>query len=212
MPSLMPMVNPYSYFGASESWREGELHKVFATAKVLEVGALKVYEAGQSSTSLFAAVGNNQSSNIIGGFMDHMTPTGETWTLKIAKVGVLMRKDDILEGGKRSSARKWRTLSFVLTGSQLLLFRDPSWVDFFTLDEREGNADRNYPGFTFKPDEVWSLKGAIAVHDSSYMKVQPVVSRDKFTLKAVLVSKYIPICLARWSPISTPHQRRAQSA
>lgn len=43
-------------------------------------------------------------------------------TLKITKVGLLSRKDDLTEGGKKAASRKWRGWSVVLTGSQLLFF------------------------------------------------------------------------------------------
>ena len=42
--------------------------------------------------------------------------------LKITKLGVIDRKDDLIEGGKKASSRKWKTWSVMLTGSQLLLF------------------------------------------------------------------------------------------
>lgn len=43
-------------------------------------------------------------------------------TLKITKVGLLSRKEDLAEGGKKAASRKWRGWSVVLTGSQLLFF------------------------------------------------------------------------------------------
>lgn len=41
--------------------------------------------------------------------------------LRITKVGLLSRKEDVLDG-KKASSRKWKTYSVVLTGSQLLFF------------------------------------------------------------------------------------------
>lgn len=43
-------------------------------------------------------------------------------SLKITKVGLLSRKEDLVEGGKKAPSRKWRGWSVVLTGSQLLFF------------------------------------------------------------------------------------------
>lgn len=43
-------------------------------------------------------------------------------SLKITKVGLLSRKEDLIEGGRKSASRKWRGWSVVLTGSQLLFF------------------------------------------------------------------------------------------
>mgnify|MGYP002718776048 FL=1 len=43
-------------------------------------------------------------------------------SLKITKVGLLSRKEDLVEGGRKAPSRKWRGWSVVLTGSQLLFF------------------------------------------------------------------------------------------
>lgn len=42
--------------------------------------------------------------------------------LKITKVGLLSRKEDLAEGGKKAASRKWKAWTVVLTGSQLLFF------------------------------------------------------------------------------------------
>lgn len=62
-------------------------------------------------------------------------------TLKITKVGLLSRKEDLAEGGKKAQSRKWRGWSVVLTGSQLLFFvrrielADPSTAPGCLADE-----------------------------------------------------------------------------
>lgn len=43
-------------------------------------------------------------------------------SLKITKIGLLSRKEDLAEGGKKAASRKWRGWSVILTGSQLLFF------------------------------------------------------------------------------------------
>lgn len=43
-------------------------------------------------------------------------------SLKITKIGLLSRKEDLAEGGKKAASRKWKGWSVVLTGSQLLFF------------------------------------------------------------------------------------------
>jgi hypothetical protein len=42
--------------------------------------------------------------------------------VRMTKVGLLTRKDDLLEGGKRGNWRKWKQWTVILTGSQLLFF------------------------------------------------------------------------------------------
>ncbi len=53
----------------------------------------------------------------------------EVVSLKVTKVGVVNRKDDMADGGKKSASRKWKTSGLLLTGSQLLLFKDVIWIN-----------------------------------------------------------------------------------
>lgn len=41
--------------------------------------------------------------------------------MPITKVGILERKDDLLEGGKKASSRKWKACTVILSGSQVFL-------------------------------------------------------------------------------------------
>lgn len=47
---------------------------------------------------------------------------GRGTALKIVKVGLLSKKDDLTAVGKKNSSRKWKGYSVVLSGSQLLFF------------------------------------------------------------------------------------------
>lgn len=106
------------------------------------------------------------------GFHDLGPITGEVWTLRVTKVGLLNRRDDILGGGKKSSSRKWRTWSVILTGSQLLLFRDPSWADTILTESNTSSGQIILPqASVFKPDELLSVKDTIAVFDNTIEKV-----------------------------------------
>jgi hypothetical protein len=49
------------------------------------------------------------------------SPTAVTH-IRMSKVGLLTRKDDLLEGGKKGNWRKWKQWTVILTGSQLLFF------------------------------------------------------------------------------------------
>lgn len=51
---------------------------------------------------------------------------GAVSSLKITKIGLLSRKEDLVEGGKKAASRKWKGWSVILTGSQLLFFVRPS--------------------------------------------------------------------------------------
>ncbi|KAH7344650.1 hypothetical protein B0J17DRAFT_636338 [Rhizoctonia solani] len=81
----------------------------------------------------------------------------------VNKLGLLSRKDDLLEGGRRAANRKWRRWAVVLTGSQLLLFRETAWA---LLDPQQPLAETN----SLRPEEVVSLKDAVALYDATYDK------------------------------------------
>lgn len=116
-------------------------------------------------------VGSNPSPSLNG--LDgapEALPASEAWTIKLTKVAVLNRKDELLEGGKKSSNRKWRPYSVALTRSQLLLFRDISWSSTL-LSWNDPPRKPPIPSTLFKPDEIISLHDALAVLDRSYSRV-----------------------------------------
>ena len=98
--------------------------------------------------------------------------SGDVFTLRVTKVGVLSRKDDILEGGRKAMNRKWKEWSVLLTGSQLLLYRDASCAVTIRAHADAVKGDMSLPrSFIPKPDELLSVKDAVAVFDKSYTKV-----------------------------------------
>lgn len=114
--------------------------------------------------------------------------------LRITKVGLLSRKDDLGgrgggEGDKKSSAKKWKSWSVILTSSQLLFFKDPTWALSLMdqmrkvaaaanggedgLDEKTGMPVlQKMSGF--KPDEVFPIKECVAVYDQHFLKVNSI--------------------------------------
>lgn len=167
----MSLTNPYSYEGTAGPWDEEDLQRAFAKASTIEVGAVD----NNRSTPFFGiSVGGAASPLVSGlGSLPEILPTtGEIWTLKVTKVGLLNRKDDFLEGGKKATYRKWKVWSVILTGSQLLFFRDPSWATTLLAQSETSDGQIIFPQTSiFKPDELLSVKDAIAVFDKSYTKV-----------------------------------------
>ncbi|ORY20870.1 hypothetical protein BCR39DRAFT_554628 [Naematelia encephala] len=98
-------------------------------------------------------------------------------TLKVTKVGLLSRRDEDTANSKKSS-RKWKSWSVILTGSQLLFFKDPAWA--LTLLEQAkaaANSDQISGGVAllppvsgFKPDEVFPVRDCIAIYDRDYTR------------------------------------------
>ena len=144
---------------------------MFACAAVIEVSAVDTHK----SSSPFFPVSVSGMPSPMGAMPRFSSPTG--WTLKVAKVGLLSRKDDTVEGGKKAINRKWKTWSVILTGSQLLLFRDPSWATSLLAQSKCPDGHVIIPQVSlFKPDELLSIKDAVALFDKSYTKVSQMCS------------------------------------
>ncbi|KAF8912823.1 hypothetical protein CPB84DRAFT_1759590 [Gymnopilus junonius] len=168
--SYVPLENPFTYEGTDGAWNEQELHEAFVNAGVLEVEAppdsrntptFSLNVIGKSGTS----IGSSSKESF-----DLSRNEVETLNLKVTKVGHLNRKDDTVEGGRKSANRKWKTWSVILTGSQLLFFRDLNWPS--ALSHSSDFAEHSLPPLSssFRPDESISLKDSIAVYDCLYTK------------------------------------------
>lgn len=164
----IPSTHPYFWEGTNGRWDDDELRSVFANATAVEI------VLDNRLTSPFFGMGSPPSPLIgpLGGLPDSPSLTGEIYTLRVSKAGVLSRKDDTLEGGKKSAHRKWRPMSVILTGSQLLFFRDLTWANTLVCSSDSSSGNQViYPQATvFNPDESISVKDCIAVWDESYAK------------------------------------------
>lgn len=185
MNSFVPLENPFSYEGTEGSWDERELHQAFLNASIVHI---QVPSTLRTLPPVFGA-NTCEQPRVSGedGCNNATQSKWEVWDLKFTKVGLLNRKDDILEGGKKSSNRKWKSWSVVLTGSQLLFYRDPTLAT--SLLQSSPSSQQTQPVHTvvFGPDESFSLKDAIAVYDRSYTKVCSCMFNPKQVLIRVPV-------------------------
>ncbi len=110
------------------------------------------------------------------GSLPPLTPTGAgVWNVKVTKVGLMLRKEDILEGGKRAMSRKWREWCVLLTGSQLMFFRDSTLAPHIQAQSSPTNGHMVIPHASLpQPEETYSVRDAIAVFDGTYTKVRSV--------------------------------------
>ncbi len=164
-----PLEKRYSYKVNSTPWNEQNMHEAYINAGIIEVGG-----AERRMSTMF--------TRNIGGFgTTHPSlhqPSGSANSprasvLRVAKAGLLSRKDTTLDIGKRAKTGKRRLWSVVLTSSQLLFFRDHSWAT--SLQEQMKHRDGRAlipPVPLLKPDEVLSLKDSVALHDRSDDKVR----------------------------------------
>lgn len=136
---------------------------------MVEINSHGYYPAPWFSLS----VGGGPGPMTLGGTVPPPYPASpEAFTLRVTKVGVLWRKDEVLEGGRKPLNRKWKEWSVLLTGSQLLLCRDLTWANLIQakVDRANGEAPLSYASIP-KPDELLSVKDTVAVYDKSYTKV-----------------------------------------
>ncbi|KAL7285244.1 hypothetical protein ACG7TL_000338 [Trametes sanguinea] len=170
--SLIPPESPYFYQGTAGPWDEDELQRAFALASVVEVAAIESrYQASPwFSLSVTGGPGPMFQSSL--GSLPVLSPaTGGVWVIKVTKVGLVLRKDDTVEGGRRAMNRKWREWCVLLTGSQLLFFRDSTWANNIQaqLGRMNGQVVLQQTSLP-QPDEMMSVRDAIAVFDKSYTK------------------------------------------
>lgn len=142
----------------------------------MDANVLEVDVPGMNKMPLFNPPGRSNSFDTVENnrLAYSLRSNSRSWSLKITKIGLLNKKDDISAGGRKSSNRKWKTWSVILTGSQLLFFRDTAWVAALSHPKdsvEESAIPPPPPNSVFKPDESFSVKDAIAVYDHSYTKV-----------------------------------------
>ncbi|KAH8835319.1 hypothetical protein DL96DRAFT_1519946 [Flagelloscypha sp. PMI_526] len=171
--TIVPSLNPYTFKGTGGRLDEELLHRAFAKATIVEVGPA---DPTPHLTYAFGVAGAPPSPLVhtMNAFND-LSPmlNGEVHTLRVTKVGTLSRKDDLISGGRKSTNRKWKMWGVILTGSQLLLFRDPVLVQSLMAQwvESDGQIALTQAA-VLKPDEVFSVKDSIAVYDHSYVRYE----------------------------------------
>ncbi|KAI0374264.1 hypothetical protein BV20DRAFT_935476, partial [Pilatotrama ljubarskyi] len=170
--SLIPAESPYFYQGTAGPWDEDELQRAFALASVVEVAAIETRYMASPWFSLSVTGGPGPMFHSSLGALPMLPPGGGgVWMIKVTKVGLLLRKEDIIEGGRRAMTRKWREWCVLLTGSQLLFFRDSTWATNLQaqLGRTNGQVILQQTSLP-QPDEMLSVRDAIAVFDKSYTK------------------------------------------
>ncbi|GAA6049100.1 hypothetical protein JCM3770_003886 [Rhodotorula araucariae] len=205
--SHIPPKSPFSFTGTTSFFDTTALHALFARAPILQISnrprsSSKPQPAHVTAVAPYPLSPDPSSSAIpphLAGSPLVPTVSNGTFiadppkkrdrppvsTLKITKIGLLSRKEDLGEGGKKAASRKWRGWTVILTGSQLLFFKDPHFAG--TLHralEAAAAATEPKPDDhqvlvfswqnSFKPDAVLSLAHSAAIYDSSYSKYRNV--------------------------------------
>ena len=173
MHTLIPPESPYFYLGTAGPWDEDELQRAFALATTVEVTGLENRYAASPWFSLSVSGGPGPIFQSSLSSLPYTPSHLGASVIKVTKVGLLLRKEDIAEGGRRAMNRKWREWCVVLTGSQLLFLRDASWTSNLQSQSDPKNGHAVVPQALLpQPDEMLSVRDTVAVFDKSYTKVR----------------------------------------
>ena len=169
--SYVPPTSPFFYRGTAGEWDEDRLLRAFATANVIEIAHENKYV---SSPWFGLNVGGGPNTIVMTASPVYPSPGPHSAALRVTKVGVVLRKEGVLDG--RKTNRKWREWSMLLTGSQLLWSRDPAWVNTVEMQMSPARGETSlHRVMVPRPDELLSLQDAIAVFDRSYDRVSITV-------------------------------------
>jgi hypothetical protein len=175
--SYIPLENPFTYEGTDGPWDEERLHNTFLNAHSIDVEL----PSALRSTTMFSSYPGVPAFS-----PDACQLYQDTCRLKVIKAGVLNKKDDLAEGGKKALSRKWKTWGVILSDSHLLFCRDPTSASVSFSSPEPSQQPGGAVKAKFRPDDTYSLKDAIAVYDRSYKKV---ASPQETTLLDVLTEE-----------------------
>ncbi|GAN02490.1 conserved hypothetical protein [Mucor ambiguus] len=155
LEQLMPAENTFSYKRTLKPIPIMEVHFSILRAKSLCLAGVRSRYGG--------AAGSDNNAN--------------TFTIRVTKAGILDRKYDLTQGGKKATARGWRPFGCILSGSQIIFFADISsfqnWLDHREDQEHEEHMaprrNNSFPAFS-------SLAAAAAAADTSCSNLSTVTS------------------------------------
>ena len=165
----VPAENPFSCSGIRPSVDIPLARKVFSDARLMQFLAPKRKASGGG------LLGSTPSKSTL--------PEGHT-TYKVAKVGLLSRRDGPGDGGRKKS-RKWKSWTVILTATQLLFFKDPSLAITLQSELDQGEAIKLPGGVLVStasgatPDEIVPLENSfavvdkVAIHSHTFRLVMP---------------------------------------
>ncbi|PFH54626.1 hypothetical protein AMATHDRAFT_177 [Amanita thiersii Skay4041] len=167
--SYVPSEDPYLYEGTMGPWDIDKLQQEFANANVLAVGGPEDENRDSTQDPSFG-LSRDETIERAGCFPYAPAAFDEICLFKVVKIGLLNRKDDYMEGGKKAANRKWRPWSVILTTSHLLFFRDLSLANTFIPRLTPHNQQITISHSAFRPDEWLAISESIAVYDKTYTK------------------------------------------
>ncbi|OAL29827.1 hypothetical protein AYO20_09020 [Fonsecaea nubica] len=161
-PSLKDVMDTedcYCSTGTSGVLETEHHHKAFVNSAVLQIVSARSRPDAFLSQATISNPGEAQAGLV---------------SIKVAKVGLLWRKDP----KKKKAKRPWQEWGAILTDSKLYFFKDVGWVKKLIAqhDAHSKSTNRSAPLVfkppltSFEPDALMSMDDAVALLDSSYKK------------------------------------------
>ena len=159
LKEIMQIDDPYSYLGTATALNMKELQGAF-----FRTGVLQLLSARSRPDAFMTEKSASNPEESHPGIVD----------MKVTKVGLLWRKDE----KKKKTRSPWQEWGAILTGAQLFFFRNTSWVKGlihqYETHIKHGHEDIPIifkpPVIDFRPDNIMTTNGAVALLDSSYKK------------------------------------------
>ncbi|CAG8644677.1 8010_t:CDS:2, partial [Ambispora leptoticha] len=160
LSDVVPIENPYLYKGTLAEIDTFYLHRAFTNAHTIRITGVRARRNSNDSIQPTSSSIHSLEEEEKGG----------TFLLKITKAGILSRKVDLLEGGKKATGflRSWKQFGVILSGSQLMFFKDITWFKTQMTEFLDPLKVTKIP--VLKPDVILMTADSIAVYDKSYTK------------------------------------------
>ncbi|CAG8578610.1 3715_t:CDS:2 [Funneliformis mosseae] len=156
---IVPSENPFSYKGTLPEFDTVGIHRAFTTAHTIRITGVRTQR-------------NSETFNQISSSIHPLGDDEGSFLLKITKAGKLSRKVDLLEGKKSGVIRSWSQYGMILSGSQIMMFKDDDWFNSKISDLKDPSKSTILP--TLKPDMILMTSDSVALHDKSYTKYKHV--------------------------------------
>ncbi|KAI8979477.1 hypothetical protein BDF20DRAFT_510115 [Mycotypha africana] len=185
---LMPAENSFSYKRSLKPIPIMELHFAILKAKTLCLSGVK--------SKHYHYPHNSSSSN------------SNTYTIRVTKAAILERKYDLIQGGKRATARSWRSFGVILSGSQIIFFSDVTsfqeWLKSQSSSSND-NGDVNIPPRRNNsyPSISKATNTATTIENSDNIPSSPTLSLSSTTTTMTNISTML-------SSTATPNLRPVQ--
>ena len=156
---LLNLDDPFNYLGTAKLLNVSEIHRTF-----FKFGVLQIMSSRSRPDAFKTQATITNPAEAQAGVVD----------IKVTKVGILWRKDQ----KKKKTRSPWQEWGAILTGSQLYLFRNISWIKNL-MHQYELHHKQAPPGTSvifkpplenLKPDHQLSTEDVVALLDSHYRK------------------------------------------